>query len=138
MRVDGPDYRHRGLPDAPAPVDDAEVVRRVAGVGGTVDDFDELVRHLATLHPSRYGALVDGIAAAGLTGVHAAPDQNAALRLVVLVDRLYDRQVPVVASGVPLDGLFDEQMLAGGYRKKYRRAISRAVALARLGEHLDG
>ena len=70
--------------------------------------------------------------------MHAAPDQNAALRLVVLVDRLYDRQIPVVASGVPLDALFDEQMLAGGYRKKYRRAISRAVALARLGEHLDG
>lgn len=138
VRVDGPDYRHRGLPDAPAPVDDAEVARRAAGAGGTVDDFDELVRHLATLHPSRYGALVDGIPAAGLTGVHAVPDQSAALRLVVLVDRLYDRQVPVVASGVPLDELFDEQMLAGGYRKKYRRAVSRAVALARLGEHLDG
>ncbi len=138
VRVDGPDFRHRGLPHPPEPADDATVTRRVAAAGGTVDGFDELVRHLATLHPSRYGALVDGVPAVGLTGVHAAPDQNAALRLVVLVDRLYDRQIPVVASGVPLDALFDEQMLAGGYRKKYRRAVSRAVALARLGEHLDG
>jgi len=48
-------------------------------------------------------------------------------------DRLYGRQVPVVTSGVPLDRLFDEEMLSGGYRKKYRRAISRLVALNRMG-----
>jgi hypothetical protein len=29
-------------------------------------------------------------------------------------------------------------MLAGGYRKKYRRAISRLVALARLGRQDRG
>ena len=56
-----------------------------------------------------------------------------ALRLVVLVDRLYDREIPVLAAGGPLDRLFSEEMLAGGYRKKYLRAISRLVALAREG-----
>jgi cell division protein ZapE len=68
-----------------------------------------------------------------LLGVTPAPDQNVALRLVVLADRLYDRQIPVVTSGMPLDEIFDEQMLTGGYRKKYRRAVSRLVALTRLG-----
>jgi cell division protein ZapE len=52
----------------------------------------------------------------------------------VLVDRLYDRDIPVRASGVPLDRIFSEEMLRGGYRKKYRRALSRIVALARLGD----
>jgi cell division protein ZapE len=134
VRVDGPDYRHRGLPSAPAPVSDDEVRSRALRLdGSSLDTFDSLTAHLATLHPSRYGALVDGVAAVHLTGVRAAADQGLALRLVVLADRLYDRQIPVVASGVPLDEIFDGDMLAGGYRKKYRRAISRLVALNGLG-----
>ena len=134
VRVDGPDYRHRGLPEPPAPLSPAEVARRAdATPGATLDDFEALLRHLATLHPSRYGALVDGVAAVHLTGVRAAPDQNVGLRLVVLADRLYDRQIPVIISGQPLDQLYTPEMLAGGYRKKYRRSISRLVALNRLG-----
>ncbi|HEY3737558.1 MAG TPA: cell division protein ZapE [Jatrophihabitans sp.] len=130
VRVDGPDYRHRGLPSAPLPRSDVDVREAVlARPGATLDDFDELIHHLGRLHPSRYGALVDGVPAVGLIGLRQAPDQAVALRLVVLIDRLYDRQIPVIASGVPVDKLFDAHMLAGGYRKKYRRAVSRLVAL---------
>lgn len=133
IRVDGPDYRHRGLPAAPEPMSADEVrARASATAGATLDVFDDLVAHLATLHPSRYGALVDGVSAVHVCDVAPAPDQHAALRLVVLADRLYDRQIPVVVSGAPLDELFDDHMLSGGYRKKYRRAISRLVALNRL------
>jgi cell division protein ZapE len=57
---------------------------------------------------------------------------------VVLADRLYDREIPVRVSGVPLDQLFDAEMLAGGYRKKYRRAISRLVALNRADIEQEG
>ncbi|MCV7120563.1 cell division protein ZapE, partial [Mycobacterium nebraskense] len=41
----------------------------------------------------------------------------------------YDAGIPVVASGEKLDTIFSEEMLAGGYRKKYLRAISRLIAL---------
>ena len=58
-------------------------------------------------------------------------DQAVALRLVVLADRLYDADIPVFASGLPLGEVFSAEMLAGGYRKKYFRAISRLTALAR-------
>ncbi len=75
--------------------------------------------------------MCDGITAVCLTDVQAVPDQSTALRLVVLADRLYDREVPVVAAGKPFDALFSEDMLKGGYRKKYFRAISRLTALAR-------
>ena len=133
VRVDGPDYRHRGLPAPPDPLTDSDVAARVDALdGATLDGFDDLVAHLASLHPSRYGALVDGVPLVGLTGVDTVHDQNVGLRLVVFADRVYDRQIPLATSGVPLDRLFDEAMLAGGYRKKYRRAISRLVALARL------
>lgn len=132
VRVDGDDYRHRGLPEAPAPAPDAELVRRTtAQPASTLDDFDSLLAHLATLHPSRYGALVDGVRLVAWRGVRTVSDQAVALRLVVLADRLYDRDVPVLVSGVPLDELFAPELLRGGYRKKYFRAVSRLVALAR-------
>ena len=34
-------------------------------------------------------------------------------------------QVPIIASGAPLDQVFADDMMAGGYRKKYLRAMSR-------------
>jgi cell division protein ZapE len=134
IRIEGEDYRHRGLPDPPPPLDDAAVTELAQRTpGATLDDFPVLMEHLSRLHPSRYGALVDGVQAVFWRGVTTATDQAVALRLVVLADRLYDRDIPVVASGVPLDLLFGEDMLRGGYRKKYLRAISRLVALAREG-----
>ncbi|MFE3787434.1 cell division protein ZapE [Streptomyces goshikiensis] len=132
LRIDGQDYRHRGLPEAPAPFSDEQVAKAAyATPGASLDDFPGLLEHLAQVHPSRYGALTDGISAVCLTDVGPVPDQSTALRLVVLADRLYDREVPVLASGVPFDRLFSEEMLNGGYRKKYFRAISRLTALAR-------
>ncbi|MET8330582.1 cell division protein ZapE [Streptomyces sp. NPDC005181] len=132
LRIDGEDYRHRGLPEAPAPYSDEQVTRAAYATGGaSLDDFPSLLAHLARVHPSRYGALTDGIRAACLTDVQPVPDQSTALRLVVLADRLYDREIPVLASGLPFDRLFSDEMLNGGYRKKYFRAISRLTALAR-------
>ncbi|ATL31273.1 cell division protein ZapE [Streptomyces formicae] len=139
LRIDGDDYRHRGLPEAPAPYSDEQVTKAAyATERASLDDFPHLLAHLAKVHPSRYGALTDGIAAVCLTDVTPVPDQSTALRLVVLADRLYDREVPVLASGVPFDRLFSEDMLNGGYRKKYFRAISRLTALARDAKGLVG
>lgn len=132
LRIDGDDYRHRGLPAAPPPYSEEQVTRAAyATEGASLDDFPALLDHLARVHPSRYGALTDGLRAVCLTEVQPVPDQSTALRLVVLADRLYDREVPVLASGLPFDQLFSEEMLNGGYRKKYFRAISRLTALAR-------
>jgi cell division protein ZapE len=132
LRIDGEDYRHRGLAPAPEPLGHDAVQARVDAVpGASLDRFDALLEHLAQLHPSRYGALVDGVPLVGLLDVAPVHDQAAALRLVVLVDRLYDRAVPVAASGAALDRVFPDELLAGGYRKKYLRAVSRLTALAR-------
>lgn len=130
VRIDGPDYRHRELPPAPAPLSDDEViVGAEQSDGATLDDFDALCAHLATMHPSRYLTLIEGVRAVFLTGVHPIDDQNVALRLVSLTDRLYDAGIPVVASGTKLDEIFSDEMLAGGFRKKYLRATSRLIAL---------
>jgi cell division protein ZapE len=130
VRIEGPDYRHRDLPPAPVPPSDDEVAARAAEVpDATLDDFDALCGHLATMHPSRYLTLIEGVTAVFITGVHPIDDQNVALRLVSLTDRLYDAGIPVVASGTKLDTIFSAEMLAGGFRKKYLRATSRLLAL---------
>lgn len=135
LRIDGEDYRHRGSPQAPDPMTTDQVLASTrATSGATLDDFRDVIAYLPQVHPSQYGALVDGIPLVGLVGVRPLSDQAQALRLVVLVDRLYDRDIPVVASGAALDTVFAAPLLKGGYRKKYYRAISRLVALARQGQ----
>jgi len=133
VKIDGLDYRHRDVESHAVALDPAGYATAIAEAAGqgavTADPFDAILKHLATVHPSRYVKLVEGLVAVGIEGVKVLHDQTDALRFVALVDRLYDEQVRVIASGVPLDRVFGDEMLAGGYRKKYLRAISRLIAL---------
>ena len=134
-RVDGVDFRHRGLPDAPTPLEDDAIEEYAMARYGektyAVDEFAELVAHISKVHPSRYRALLAETDVLVLHNVETITEQAVALRFVVLADRLYDKDVPIVASGKPFSELFTPEMMAGGYQKKYFRAVSRLTALAR-------
>jgi cell division protein ZapE len=135
VRIDGLDYRRREIEGTAVTFDeaafDAELTTAafLAPSAVTADDFDAVLKHLASVHPSRYVKLVRGLSTVGLRRVRTLTDQSDALRFVALVDRLYDAQVRIVATGTPLDAVFGDDMLAGGYRKKYLRAVSRLIAL---------
>lgn len=132
LKVDGDDYRHRGLPAAPTPLSSDEVIAKARSIrGASFDEFDKLTHHLSLVHPSKYRKMVGEISALCVTDVETLTDTAQALRWVVLADRLYDRDIPVISSGVSWDVLFSPELLKGGYRKKYRRAVSRLVALSR-------
>lgn len=138
IRIDGEDYRHRGLPEAPRPVEETEFDEAVSAAFDAeqtvaVDDFSALIEHLSQIHPSRYRQMIEGLDGIAWRGVQTITAQAVALRFVVLADRLYDKDLPIVSSGVPFDRVFTEEMMAGGYQKKYYRAISRLTALAREG-----
>ncbi|MFJ5698789.1 cell division protein ZapE [Arthrobacter sp. NPDC093139] len=139
IRIDGEDFRHRGLPAAPSPLRNSELHAHMKAEfdGQTVaeDDFKSLIAHLAGVHPSRYRKLIDGVDGVVWRDVETITEQAVALRFVVLADRLYDKDVPILASGVPFDKLFTEEMMTGGYMKKYFRAVSRLTALAREGQN---
>ena len=131
VRIDGEDYRKRDIEGHAVTLDDDALRSRVDAHGGTVtvDPFADILRHLSTVHPSRYIGLIRDVDAVAMTEVAELRSQTDALRLVAFVDRLYDAQIPIFATGVPLDQVFPDDMLAGGYRKKYLRATSRMIAL---------
>lgn len=151
LRVDGEDYRRRDGVTEIRTLPEAEVREHAESMPeATLDLFDPLLAHLTKVHPSRYGALIDEVAAAHLTGMHGLTHHHDALRFVVLVDRLYDREVPVLvslradsadgeagsSSAAVLEDLFSEELLRSGYRKKYLRSLSRLASLANDGGKL--
>ncbi len=131
IRIDGVDFRQRAIDGTSVVLDVAGYDARLSAVGGEAsdDDFRSLIGHLASVHPSRYIRMIDGLSLIGIRDVQVLVDQSEALRFVAFIDRTYDAQIPIVATGVGLQQVFSEEMLAGGYRKKYLRAISRLNAL---------
>ena len=131
LRIDGDDYRHR-------PVDGHSETQTSEQLSSwlnqvevaSLDSFDALLKHLSTIHPAKFARLVQGIDRIGLDGAHKFVDQADALRFVAFVDRAYEAQISIRSTGVPLTDLFTPEMISGGYRKKYLRAISRLHALA--------
>src|SRR5690606_23848734 len=113
IRIDGVDFRQRSLDGGAAVTDPADYDRVLREAGDEVSDdvFDDLVAHLAQVHPSRYVRLVDGLDAVGLRDVRQITDQSEALRFVAFVDRVYDAQIPIRATGLPLNEVFSDEML---------------------------
>lgn len=130
IAIDGPDHR-AGLrrvewtaPDALArAADEAEGTVRVV-------DGAELARALERLHPVRYRGLLRGVDLLIVKNLAPIPDQNAALRFVHFVDKLYDLGVGLRASGTaPLADTFDASYREGAYAKKHHRCLSRLSEL---------
>ena len=131
IRIEGPDFRARDDINPGRPVTTSKLLHLAEVAGMTVDSFDQLNEHLEKVHPSAYGALVEGTHVVYLSDIETIRNQNEALRWVSLIDRLYDREISVAYSGVSASDLFSAEMLRGGYRKKYLRALSRLSALTR-------
>ena len=138
LRVDGPDYRHRDGLAAPMPIPDHDLERAFRDFAGVkaLETFDGLLIHLARLHPIRFSKLLEGVDAVFLQGLHPIAKQDDALRFVHLIDKLYDREIKLFASGEALETLFPASYKNGGYAKKYARCISRLGELLRESGNL--
>ncbi len=134
ISVDGEDFRHRDIESHSQNLDEKQLLDWLSiQHSGYLDTFSDLLTHLAKLHPTKYRQLISGVGSLAMTDVFPLHDQVAALRLVVFIDRLYEQQIPLRTSGdVPVTEVFSKEMLSGGYRKKYLRAVSRLGALCEL------
>lgn len=132
LRIDGEDHRHRPVDIIAKPITGEQFTDWLGECEPTktaVDDFQSLLNHLATIHPSRYGRLLDGFESVGLLNCTMLGNQVDALRFVAFVDRAYEAQIRIRATGQPLTAIFSPEYLSGGYRKKYLRAVSRLGAM---------
>lgn len=130
VSVDGEDYRHRDI-EAHSELLEMKHLESLATEDISLDNFSDLLRHLSTLHPTKFRYLLSDISGILLTDVRKLDSQVDALRLVSFIDRAYEQQIPIRASGeVPLTDVFTAEMIAGGYKKKYLRCVSRASALS--------
>ncbi len=134
LRIDGTDYRKRTASGEAQVVSGARLAGvvsdlRESGLCVTSDSFDDILTHLASVHPSTYVRLIAGVEVIAISDVHVLNNQTDALRFVAFIDRVYDAQIPLRASGVALSTIFGGDMINGGYRKKYLRCMSRLIAL---------
>jgi cell division protein ZapE len=132
LRIDGEDHRHRPVEVAVAETTQPQLEKWLTerNVSETaVDDFDEFLKHLSGIHPSRYGRLLESISYLALLDCHVLENQVDALRFVAFVDRAYEAQLHLRGTGQPLTAIFSDEYLSGGYRKKYLRAVSRLGAM---------
>ena len=134
LSVDGEDYRHRDVESHSRNYSERDLADWLSIQSSAyLDKFTDLLNHLARLHPTKFRQLISDVGALALKDVFQLHDQVAALRLVVFVDRLYEQQIPLRTSGdISITEVFSSEMLGGGYRKKYLRAVSRLGALSEL------
>jgi cell division protein ZapE len=134
ISVDGEDYRHRDSESESRNLDEVELNDWIGyQEDGYLNEFNELLDHLSTLHPTKYRALVRNAGAIAIKGLYQLDDQVPALRFVAFIDRMYEQQIPLRTQGaVPATKVFSQTMIEGGYRKKYLRAVSRIGALCEL------
>jgi cell division protein ZapE len=133
ITIDGEDYRHRHWDDLNRSelVDSATLTRlhqdKQSGREILID-WPTLASQLELLHPVHYGQIARQVDALFIRDLERIDDQAVALRLVHLVDKLYDQQVGLTISGkgsLMLSEVFAESYRHGGYEKKYRRCLSR-------------
>ncbi len=130
IRIGGGDYEDRHQRRAPWPMTDHAVREAATQITASLDVFAHLIAHLATFDPTQYAALLNGVRTVCLLKVETIEDEADALRFIVFVDRLYDRNLNFAASGVSVSKVFSPELLAGQYGLKCRRAVARLIELA--------
>lgn len=133
ITIDGDDYRHRAVEGETPNLTEAELIRWATVARAHLQNFDQLLHHLSSLHQVKYRKLIDGISGCAIAGIHQITDQLQGLRFVVFIDRLYEQQIPLRSAGeLSLSEIFSRELLESGYRKKYLRCQSRILALSAL------
>jgi len=130
VTIDGPDHRAGvGRADWCPPAELAQAAEQVTGVVRAAS-YGELLRTLERYHPTRYRELLHHVDLLIVERMRPIADQNAALRFVHFIDKLYDLGTAFRASGLaPLNETFDPSYRDGAYLTKHHRCLSRLSEL---------
>lgn len=124
IRVDGEDYRHRRF-------DEGDTLPRILPPAAVRDmasvlHWDDLLHKLIQLPPLHYTEFISTFSTVAIDGIEPIPQQDAALRFVHFIDKLYDRATPlVVSTDCALNEIFPPSYGYGGFERKFLRCQSR-------------
>lgn len=132
VRIDGEDYRHRGLDFEfkSADVEDFQNFALASQTRMIKVSLDELLSYLGSIHQSKYTKITEQLEAIMITDVRTINDQYEGIRLVSFIDRAYEAGIALRFSGERLETIFRRDHLEGAYQKKYLRALSRLAAMS--------
>ena len=136
LRVEGPDYRKRDHLARLFTSKELQVLidKEDAPTPKVVLSWVELFELLNDYHPIRYHGVLSQVGSLYVSGVRTIPDQGNALRFVHFIDKLYDLQVKLRASGeIGLDEVFHSSYVRSAYAKKHYRCLSRLSELLEEG-----
>ena len=131
VRIDGEDYRHRGLELDFNETDptDLEELGNSSSKRLILSSLADLLGFLGSLHQSKFTKLAEQFDVIFISDVKTINDQFEGVRLVSFIDRCYEAGTALRFSGENLRDIFREDHLQGAYQKKYRRALSRMAAM---------
>lgn len=131
VRIDGEDYRHRGLELDFNETDptDLEELGNSSSKRLILSSLADLLGFLGSLHQSKFTKLAEQFDVIFISDVKTINDQFEGVRLVSFIDRCYEAGTAMRFSGENLRHIFREDHLQGAYQKKYRRALSRMAAM---------
>lgn len=131
VKVDGPDFRHREFN-----VDELKEISSKSAISSLgnesswlVIEFAEVMRILLEFHPVTYTKRFAMYAGVVITKGMPFDDQARGLRFVSFIDKVYEMEIPLVLCDQLIVNLFPESFLAGGFRQKYGRCLSRLYSL---------
>ncbi|MDA3959208.1 MAG: cell division protein ZapE [Planctomycetota bacterium] len=135
VHVPGEDYRQRHRRDGEDPSGWGAAVVPFAIIDGALAlDAHELDRFLTRIPVVSLRRVAGLMPALTITEMRPWDDQLSAIRFVHLIDRLYDWKVPLrVQAACPIADVFKPEYRELGYRKKYRRCLSRLTELCAEG-----
>lgn len=128
VKVDGEDYR---MAHSQSSHGSQWIISQATNATAQIEfDFEELLALLSSAHPMRIRQSLHGIKSLSLRNVAPIEEAHHALRLVYVIDKIYDNDVDLfVCATMPLDELFQQRYFHGGDTKKFLRARSRLQEL---------
>ena len=121
-------------------VEDGYILNKLASISQRVsfDPFDVVNDCLSNIHPVMYQKLILNFDAIVISFREPIDSLFSALRFVVLVDRAYEMEKPLLTVGLKIDEIFAVDLLRGGFAMKFGRCISRLFQLRIEANELFG
>lgn len=129
-RIDGEDYRQRNSTYSFTETAQQDIDALIATQSRILlESLKDVLIFLASIHQSKYAKVAEQLDWLVILEIYQISDQFEGLRFVSFIDRCYEAGIRIKYTGLNLNEIFREDHVAGAYRKKYLRCLSRLSSM---------